>query len=230
MAYGLDPARYVSTWRSVTNAIRAATNETYMLWAPNIWSGSVNDASQGYVPYWPGEECTFAFLRSTQAGIDSSSRTDVDLVGLSLYSFGPYKSINQPPSSSLFEDSFSSFYNLFAPTSSNNPLKLSSSYPQVITETAAPFYRSIPPSSAYYTQPGDTDIAAPQPNFSTTADQTRFPPSLARPPTEKSDDELFIKASWLAQLTGNRTAIRFPNLKLVNHFNYLKKVRLLSSC
>jgi hypothetical protein len=50
---------------------------------------------------------------------------------------------------------------------------------------------------------------------------------LASPPTARSDDELFIKASWLAQLTGNRTAIRFPNLKLVNHFNYLKKVRYL---
>ncbi|GAA5972913.1 hypothetical protein JCM11641_004000 [Rhodosporidiobolus odoratus] len=207
MAYGLEPEQYISTWRSVTDAIRAVTNDTYMLWAPNLWNGPVDDSVQGYTPYWPGED-------------------HVDLVGLSLYSFGPYKSLNQPPSSNLFRDSLSPFYNLLSPSSSSsssNKLSLSQSYPIVITETAAPFYYSIPPSSQYYFQAGDTDIAAPQPNLSTTAARQMYRPSLASPPYERSDDELFIKGSWLAQLTGNSTAQRFPNLKLVNHFNYLKK-------
>ncbi|GAA6037518.1 hypothetical protein JCM8097_008233 [Rhodosporidiobolus ruineniae] len=207
MSYGLSPELYVSTFRSVTNAIRAATNETYMLWAPNVWSGSVDDAVQGYTPYWPGEEY-------------------VDVVGLSLYSFGPQKSINRAPSSSLLRDSLQPFYDLFSPSSSSsssNRLSLTHSYPIVISETSAPFYYSIPSSSPYYTQAGDTDIPAPQPNLSTPANQERYKPSLHDPPYEKSDDELFIKASWLAQLTGNATAQRFPNLRLVNHFNYLKK-------
>ncbi|GAA6017745.1 hypothetical protein JCM10207_000482 [Rhodosporidiobolus poonsookiae] len=207
MPYGLDPDRYVSTFRRVHDAIRAVTNETYMLWAPNVWSGDVGDSVQGYTPYWPGQEY-------------------VDVVGLSLYSFGPYKSINRAPSSSLFRDSFTSFYNLFAPSSNSsraNPLGLTAAYPLVISETSAPYYYTIPPSSPYYTQAGDTDIARPQPNLSTEANRERYRPSLADPPYEGSDDELFVKASWLAQLTGNATAQRFPNLKLVNHFNYLKK-------
>ncbi|GEM10981.1 glycoside hydrolase family 26 protein [Rhodotorula toruloides] len=197
MSYGLQPSDYVNTWRSVTNAIRAATNETYMLWSPNLWTGNVDDPVQGYTPYWPGENF-------------------VDIVGLSFYSFGPQKSINKPPSSSLFRDSFSPFYNLFSPSSSN-PLKLTQSYPLIISETSAPYYYLIPPSSRFYTQAGDTDLRAPYPNLST------YEPALAHPPYEKSDDELYSKASWLVQMVGNATAQRFPNLKAVTWFNYLKK-------
>ncbi|BGP20136.1 hypothetical protein JCM10213_000779 [Rhodosporidiobolus nylandii] len=206
MSYGLQPSSYVSKWRSMANILRTdAPNGTYLLWAPNVWSGDVDDASQGYMPYWPGEEY-------------------VDLAGLSLYSFGPYKSINKPPTSSAFRDSLQSFYQLLAPSSSSqNRLSLSQSYPIIITETAAPYYYTIPPSSPYYTQAGDTDIRAPQPNLSAPANRELYKPALADPPYEGSDDELFIKGSWLAQLTGNATAQRFPNLRLVNHFNYLKK-------
>ena len=56
MSWGMDPERYIDVWRSVTDAVRAETNNTYMLWSPNIWGGSV-DNIQGYTPYWPGEEC-----------------------------------------------------------------------------------------------------------------------------------------------------------------------------
>ncbi|GAA5892692.1 hypothetical protein JCM6882_000557 [Rhodosporidiobolus microsporus] len=208
MPYGLQPDLYKSTFRAVAEAIRAAqANETYMLWAPNVFNGDLDDPLQGYEAYWPGEEY-------------------VDVVGMSLYSFGPLRSINRVPSPSLFRDSFEPFYQLFSPSSSSssdNPLGLTQSYPLVIAETSAPYYYSIPPSSPYYTQQGDTDIPTPQPNLSTAANQALYRPSLESPPYEGSDDELKVKGSWIAQLTGNATAQRFPNLKLVNHFNYLKK-------
>ncbi|BGO95615.1 hypothetical protein NBRC10512_006782 [Rhodotorula toruloides] len=201
MSYGLQPSDYITTFRSVTNAIRAATNDTYMLWSPNLWTGDVDDPVQGYTPYWPGEDF-------------------VDIVGLSFYSFGPEKSLNKPASSSLFHDSFSPFYSLFSPTSSSgssNRLKLTSAYSLIISETSAPYYYRIPPSSRFYTQAGDTDLTAPYPNLTT------YEPALATPPYEKSDDELYTKASWLVQMVGNDTAQRFPNLKAATWFNYLKK-------
>ncbi|BGP43571.1 hypothetical protein JCM10449v2_007612 [Rhodotorula kratochvilovae] len=200
MSYGLQPEDYVKTWRSVTDTIRAATNETYMLWAPNVWTGSSTDI-QSYEPYWPGEEY-------------------VDLVGLSVYAFGPERSINRVPSSDFFRDSFQSFYDLVSPSSASireNPLRLEAAYQPVIAETSAPYYYHIPQNSRFWGQQGDTDITKPFPNL------TRLEPSLAEPPYPRSDDELAVKASWLAQLTGNSTAQRFPHLKLVNMFNYLKK-------
>jgi len=76
--------------------------------------------------------------------------------------------------------------------------------------TLLPFsHTQIPPSSRFYTQQGDTDLTKPFPNL------TRLAPSLAVPPLDRSDDELAVKATWLAQLSGNATAQRFPNLKLV---------------
>ncbi|GAA5865487.1 hypothetical protein JCM1840_001414 [Sporobolomyces johnsonii] len=201
MAYGLQPDLYASTWRSVTDAVRAATNETYMLWSPNLWNGQVDDATQGYVPYWPGQDY-------------------VDVAGLSFYSFGDNKAFNQAPSSDLFRTGFTPFYNLLSPSSassSSNLLNLTAAFPIVVSETSAPYYYTISTSSPYYRQTFDTDIATPLPNVST------YSPSLASPPHPRSDDELFQKASWIVQLTSNTTAARFPNLRCVSWFNYLKK-------
>ncbi|GAA5993257.1 hypothetical protein JCM10908_004536 [Rhodotorula pacifica] len=198
MNYGLQPQDYVSVWREVTTAIRAATNETYMFWAPNLWNGPVDDPVQGYTPYWPGEEY-------------------VDVTGLSMYWFGPQRSINQVPESGSFRDSLQPFYNLVAGTGSN-PLGLQRGYPVVVAESSAPYYFDIPSSSQYYTQQGDTDIQPPLPNLN------NYQPSLNEPnPYPRSDDELAVKAIWIAQMTGNVTAQRFPNLRAVTWFNYLKK-------
>lgn len=54
--YGNDPTGYVTAFQSVTDAVRAATNDTYMLWAPNVRYGDVND-NAGYTPYYPGAQC-----------------------------------------------------------------------------------------------------------------------------------------------------------------------------
>ncbi|GAA6015785.1 hypothetical protein JCM11491_002479 [Sporobolomyces phaffii] len=201
MPYGLDSTRYVPLFREVTNAVRAVTNTTYMLWSPNVWNGPVDDQQQGYQIYFPGEEY-------------------VDLVGLSFYSLGYDKYANQAADPSLFRTGFTPFYNLFSPASasaSSNLLKLSAAYPIVISETSAPFYWKIPPGSRYFLQGGDTDIPTPLPNLST------YTPSETTPPGARSDDELYLKASWLVQLTSNTTAARFPNLRAVSWFNYLKK-------
>lgn len=36
---------------------KLTANQTFMLWSPNIWAGAVDDKTQGYVPFFPGEEC-----------------------------------------------------------------------------------------------------------------------------------------------------------------------------
>lgn len=198
MSYGLQPEEYVAVWRRVTTAIRAATNETYMFWAPNLWNGPVDDSVQGYTPYWPGEDY-------------------VDVAGLSVYWFGPERSINQVPETGSFRESLQPFYNLVGGAGSN-PLKLKQGFPVVVAESSAPYYFDIPSSSRYYTQQGDTDIQPPLPNLN------NYRASLNEPnPYPRSDDELAVKATWIAQMTGNSTAQRFPNLKAITWFNYLKK-------
>lgn len=148
------------------------------------------------------------------------SLIDVDLAGLSFYSLGYLKSENQPAPSDLFRRSFASFHNLFDPPSaSQNRLGLTRSPPLCIAETSAPFYYELPPSSPYYSQAGDTDIVGPLPNLTL----GEYKPSLMSPPAEHGDDELYLKASWFVQLTSNATATRFPRLKAVSLFNYLKR-------
>lgn len=198
MSYGLQPNDYVSVWRDVTNAVRAATNQTHMFWAPNLWNGAVDDPVQGYTPYWPGEDY-------------------VDVAGLSMYWFGPERSINEVPDSNSFQDSLQPFYNLVTGSGSNR-LGLQQGYPVIISETSAPYYFNIPSSSQYWGQEGDTDIQVPLPNMS------KYTPSLNEPkPYPRSDDELAVKATWLVQITGNSTAQKFPHLTAATWFNYLKK-------
>lgn len=135
---------------------------------------------------------------------------------MSFYSQGYEKDKNQPPSTGMFRDLFSPFYTLLNPTSDRqNRLNLNVSFPVCITETSAPYYYELPPTSRYYSQNGDTDIQGPWPNL------TDFAPSQASPPFERADDELYIKATWFVQLTSNATAQRFPNLRAVSVFNYL---------
>jgi len=240
MPYGLQPDAYVPLFRSVATAVRAASNDvscslvsicrsrsnfcraqTYMLYAPNVWNGPVDDPQQGYQVYFPGEECTLlVFFCVDPISFTDFPRSDVDIVGLSFYSLGEDKAFNQAPDSDLFRSGFTPFYELFSPksaSSSSNNLKLTAAYPVVITETSAPYYYHIPPGSKYFLQQGDTDISTPLPNLTT------YSPSQASPPNPHTDDELYLKASWMVQLTSNTTAARYPNLRAVSWFNYLKK-------
>lgn len=54
--YGLDPDNFKSAWINLTNKVRATTNETYMLWSPNVRYGET-ESNVGYQPYYPGEQC-----------------------------------------------------------------------------------------------------------------------------------------------------------------------------
>ncbi|BGP58186.1 hypothetical protein JCM8202v2_005847 [Rhodotorula sphaerocarpa] len=197
MPYGDQPQQFVKVWRELTNAVRDGTTDTYMFWAPNLWTGAV-DSDQGYTPYWPGEQY-------------------VDVAGLSLYWFGPDKSINQVPKSDAFKNNLQSFYDLVT-GSGPNRLGLSQAYPVMISESSAPYYYKIPTSSRYYGQQGDTNIQSPLPNLASFAKSLKEPHPYAR-----SDDELAVKATWIAEMTGNNTAQHFPLLRAVSWFNYLKK-------
>ncbi|KAK4047445.1 hypothetical protein OIO90_006191 [Microbotryomycetes sp. JL221] len=200
MEYGLQPGDFKKVWSDVTGAIRSQTNETWMFWSPNVWAGDVGDESQGYVPYWPGENL-------------------VDVVGLSYYWQGYRKSINQPPPTDQFKDLFKPFYDLLNPQNNKrNQLGLTKSFPIVIAETSAPYYYDLPTSSPIFNQPGDTDVPR-----QLTPNLTEWQPSLNQPPFEKSEDELYVKATWFVQLTSKSNSNEFPNLKAINLFNYLKR-------
>lgn len=115
MAYGLKPEIYVSTFRSLANAVRAnpQANETYMVWAPNIAGGDV-DGLEGYSQYYPGEEY-------------------VDIAGLSFYFSGEDKTQNTMPAQNEFRSGFQSFYDLYGDR-----------HKIVITETSAARHYYIP--------------------------------------------------------------------------------------
>ncbi|KAL7006543.1 hypothetical protein EMMF5_003964 [Cystobasidiomycetes sp. EMM_F5] len=80
-AWGQQPSAFLASWNLVTNAVRAATNNTYMLWAPNEMYASSNDTWDtrgGYSGYWPGANM-------------------VDIVGLSFYHYGTQARLNNLP-------------------------------------------------------------------------------------------------------------------------------------
>jgi hypothetical protein len=54
--YGNDPTNFKNAWMNLTNKVRATTNETYMLWSPNVRYGET-ESQAGYQPYYPGEQC-----------------------------------------------------------------------------------------------------------------------------------------------------------------------------
>jgi hypothetical protein len=180
MAYGQKPDDYKTAWRSVAAAARANpdANSTYMLWAPNIASGSV-DSIGGYTQYYPGNDT-------------------VDIAGLSWYFTGDQDS-NTLPSENLFIRGMQPFYSLYGDI-----------HPIVITETSAPYHYVLP--SAYSNVQPDSEISD-IPNLST----------LTTVPASGSQSELSMKSQWLQQMTGERTAGRFPHLTAVSMFNYFKR-------
>ncbi|KAJ3046597.1 hypothetical protein HK097_000715 [Rhizophlyctis rosea] len=94
--YGQDPQAYVSLWRRMATRVRAATNRTALVWAPNTAGGYpfpggaytpskadprfdqmdtnkdgvLNSQDDPFTPYYPGD-------------------TYVDWIGISAYYFGP---------------------------------------------------------------------------------------------------------------------------------------------
>jgi len=94
MAYGLQPTQFIAAFRSVSRAIRAVTNSTYLVFAPNIASGSV-DGLQGYSQYDPGAEY-------------------YDLAGISFYYAGANNVQNTVPDAGTFSGGLQSFYDIFA--------------------------------------------------------------------------------------------------------------------
>lgn len=61
--YGGNGDLYVAAFRNLADKVRATTNETYMLWSPNVRYGET-DSWVGYKPYYPGVECQqFRYFR-----------------------------------------------------------------------------------------------------------------------------------------------------------------------
>jgi hypothetical protein len=57
--YGSDPGNFKNAWIGLTDTIRATTNDTYMLWSPNVRYGET-ESNAGYQPYYPGQSCESA--------------------------------------------------------------------------------------------------------------------------------------------------------------------------
>lgn len=116
--YGYKPAQYIAAFQLLATAVHARTNMTAMLWSPNVGinypfsvtsdstsppptsaqsdplnfplldtnnDGVIDFFDDPYTPYYPGDDY-------------------VDWVGLSLYYYQDYDTINNIPPSSFFED------------------------------------------------------------------------------------------------------------------------------
>lgn len=68
MEYGNQPDDYRRVFQSVSVAVKQATNETWMLWAPNVRYGETESLA-GYSAYYPGRDCEFWLLSSAVANL-----------------------------------------------------------------------------------------------------------------------------------------------------------------
>ena len=116
-AYSQQPSAFQSVWKQVYNAINQVTNNTALIWSPNMGytpvsavqgspdfvlldtnhDGVLDQNDDFYLPYYPGDEY-------------------VDWVGLSIYHFSysaPYYD-NTVPKSNEFESVLTHFYTSFA--------------------------------------------------------------------------------------------------------------------
>lgn len=59
MEYGQDPSNYIAAFRDLAATVKRTTNETWMLWSPNVRYGEVNSLV-GYTPYYPGKDCEWS--------------------------------------------------------------------------------------------------------------------------------------------------------------------------
>jgi len=90
MEYGQDPTNYVRAFRDLADTVKRTTNETWMLWSPNVRYGEV-DSLVGYTQYYPGQDY-------------------VDLAGLSLYAPGEEGRVVE---SGAFSNALGSFNRLY---------------------------------------------------------------------------------------------------------------------
>lgn len=90
MEYGNQPDDYRRVFQSVAVAVKQGTNETWMLWAPNVRYGETESLA-GYSAYYPG-------------------RDYVDIAGLSLY---PPGEEGQVADEGSFTSALSSFSRLY---------------------------------------------------------------------------------------------------------------------
>ncbi|KAJ3299718.1 hypothetical protein HK104_007449 [Borealophlyctis nickersoniae] len=147
-AYGQRPEEFVSLFRRMAQAIRSATNQTAIVWAPNTaggypWGGQytpergdprytqmdtnhdgvVDDKDDPFLPYYPGDAY-------------------VDWVGISAYYFGPGVSANlssqHPPNTIPPAGEFSRFIDpLYSFATERNKLFM-------VSETGIPLYVDSP--------------------------------------------------------------------------------------
>lgn len=194
-AWGQDPEAYVAAFRRLSSAVRAATSETAMMWAPNYGGGypflggphqaepgsaaaqrldtdgdgTLTAADDPYRPYWPG-------------------RQYVDWVGMTLYHWGsayPWGE-NEIPETGKF---LALLRGTYAGTAGDERIvpdfyaeyAVGQRLPLAITETAA-----------LYT------------------------------PGRGGASELAIKRAWWKQVLAPGNTRRLPRLKMVNWFEWRK--------
>lgn len=56
MNYGNQPQQYVNAFRNLARAVKQTTNNTFMLWSPNVRYGETASLA-GYEQYYPGRDC-----------------------------------------------------------------------------------------------------------------------------------------------------------------------------
>ncbi|TPX40860.1 hypothetical protein SeMB42_g03833 [Synchytrium endobioticum] len=204
-SYAQQPVSFTNLWKQVTNAVRAVTNGTAMMWSPQILpngqyslnptatgpidsvnfkaldtngDGQINSRDDPYTPYWPGE----AF---------------VDWIGTSIYYHGPHLApdsslfgINTIPPSDYFESYMRTerfpFY-----TFAENAGK-----PVSMAEWGIPYYISLTPS-----EPGGKPT-----------------------PIDPGPGQLAMKRAWWSSSLTNKTLLnRYPLIKMFGLFEIIKE-------
>ncbi|KAJ3086703.1 hypothetical protein HK100_008619, partial [Physocladia obscura] len=194
--YCYEPTEYVASFRAMAQAVRAVTNMTAMVWAPNVGihypfgstdstvavpaagtadftamdtngNGAVDPDDDPYTPYYPGDDV-------------------VDWTGLSLYYYPLSGCYNCPVPATYFNDyltgkgpvigfndsAFSAvhnFYGMFSNDGTHNK-------PMMLPETAAPYFYGMPVYA-------------------------------------NSTTEIAIKQGWWSQLLGSTTKTNFPKFR-----------------
>ncbi|KAL2911709.1 hypothetical protein HK105_208810 [Polyrhizophydium stewartii] len=203
MTYGYKPSQYTTEFRRITNAIRAQTNMTAMMWAPNIglsypWTtggvidlptaatdptnfalmdtngdGKLDGGDDPYGPYYPGDEY-------------------VDWVGISLYWY------ISAGANTLIQDGYI-YANLKGSITGDSAVGLNL--------TARNFYDRF--ASAKNKPMALPESGAPWVASAVTAATTTT--------------ELLVKQSWWTQVLSTQTLqVDFPLLKLVVNFEEKK--------
>ncbi|KAJ3074168.1 hypothetical protein HDU98_011920 [Podochytrium sp. JEL0797] len=205
--YMMRPTTFIASWKQMTNAVRARTNMTAMVWAPNIGiaypfsgtmqpqpannsidfqlldtnkNGVLDELDDPYTPYYPGDDY-------------------VDWVGLSLYNYPQCYDCIVPPN--MFVDYFTGTGSNSADTSGEGD-PTNPGQPKPAFTAVHNFYKMFSADGVH-----NKPVMLPETGSPWIQDYANH--------DAKSVDEQTVKLGWYKQIMSTSVLAQFPKLKLV---------------